>query len=382
MQGSNTPTALRTELTASRARTNALWEDLRDEQLILPYLRIVNPVLWEVGHVAWFQEFWILRHLLGGETSVPKCDELYNSAIVEHSRRWSLPLPDRRRTSSYLDRTLERVLQSAERAQDPYFFFLALFHEDMHGEAMTYTRQTIGLPDPGIAPERDVAIRTDDGEQLTIAAGEVVVGASAGETTFFFDNEKWAHPVRLCAFSIDAGPVNNRSYAEFVERGGYQDARHWTAEGWAWRSREQAQHPHYWRRGAQGDWEVRVFDRWQPLDPLAPAMHVSAHEAHAYCHWAGRRLPTEFEWEAAARSGRGLPNTGLVWEWTSSRFLPYPGFTTDPYKEYSEPWFATPHQVLRGGSWVTPSRLMRPGFRNFYEPHRRDIYAGFRTCSL
>ncbi|HYI12777.1 MAG TPA: selenoneine synthase SenA [Thermoanaerobaculia bacterium] len=379
MQGSMTPAALRDDLSAARARTSSLWEGLSDEQLVLPYLRIVNPVLWEAGHVAWFQEFWILRHAHGGETSMPRCDDLYDAAVVAHRSRWGLPLPDRNGTRSYLARTLDRVLESAERERDPYFYFLVLFHEDMHAEAMTYTRQTVGLPAPEIAAERNVTISTGEGEQIPIGEREVVVGASAGET-FVFDNEKWAHPVRLSSFSIDAAPVTNRRYAEFVERGGYAERRHWTAEGWSWRTEESALHPRDWRRRASGDWEVRVFDRWQPLDPETSVVHVNAHEAEAFCHWADRRLPTEVEWEAAARSEHGLSNAGLVWKWTSSRFLPYAGFSPDPYKEYSEPWFATPHRVLRGGSWVTPSRLMRPGFRNFFEPHRRDIYAGFRTC--
>jgi iron(II)-dependent oxidoreductase len=129
------------------------------------------------------------------------------------------------------------------------------------------------------------------------------------------------------------------------------------------------------------DWEVREFDCWNSMSPDTPVIHVNAFEAEAWCRWAGRRLPSEFEWEAAARREGGLPNVGLVWEWTSSRFLPYSGFSADPYKDYSQPWFATPHRVLRGGSWATPSRLMRPAFRNFFQPHRRDIYAGFRTCS-
>jgi len=373
-----TPAALRDDLIATRARTSALWESLRDEQLVLPYLRIVNPILWEAGHVAWFQEYWILRHLLGGETSLPRCDALYNSATVEHQRRWGLPLPDRSGTRSYLERTLDRVLENAGRECDPYFFFLALFHEDMHAEAMTYTRQTVGLPPPAIAAEREITIRVVEREQILIGDGEVLIGAPAGEA-FLFDNEKPAHPVWLSSFSIDTAPVTNRRYAEFIECGGYAERGHWTDAGWSWRTEERAEAPRYWRRSEAGDWEMRMFDRWQPVAPEAPVVHVNAHEAEAFCHWAGRRLPTEFEWEAAARSERGLPNAGLVWEWTSSRFLPYAGFSAGPYKEYSEPWFATPHRVLRGGSWMTPSRLMRPGFRNFYEPHRRDIYAGFRT---
>lgn len=361
-------------------RINALWEDAGDEQPALPYLPIVNPVLWEVGHVGWFQEYWILRHLGGRESTLARCDELYNSALVEHRTRWSLPIPNRQGTADYLERTLDNVLQSAERESDPYFFFLALFHEQMHAEAMTYTRQTVGLPEPPDAAQRAMTIDRTTAGEIHAGGTEVVVGATGAEE-FFFDNEKWAHPVTVAPFAIDPAPVTNARFAEFVESGGYDQQRHWSEEGWRWRNEAEAGHPLYWRRTPLADWEVRQFDRWQPLDPLAPVIHVNAWEAEAFCRWQGRRLPTEVEWEAAARSGHGLPNIGLVWEWTASRFLPWDGFSADPYREYSEPWFATPHRVLRGGSWATPSRLMRPGFRNFFEPHRRDIYAGFRTCS-
>lgn len=374
------PAALRDDLSASRARTNSLWEGLSERQLILPYLRIVNPILWEVGHVAWFQEYWILRHHGRRDSIVPRCDALYDSATVEHRTRWSLPLPDREGTRAYLDRTLDSVLESTEQESDPYFFFLALFHEDMHAEAMTYTRQTVALAAPPVVPERALTIAGGDTEELRHGDREVVIGASPQEP-FCFDNEKWAHPVHVRGFAIDSAPVTNRQFAAFVESRGYAKPIHWSDEGWSWRMEANAHQPLYWRRNALGDWEVRLFDHWVPLDPDAPLVHVSAYEAEAWCHWAGRRLPTEVEWEAAARSESGLPNVGLVWEWTSSRFLPYSGFSTDPYKEYSEPWFATQHRVLRGGSWMTPSRLMRPAFRNFFEPHRRDIYAGFRTCA-
>lgn len=373
---------LRRDFHAARAKTHALWQDLSDDQLVLPFLPIVNPVLWEVGHVAWFQEYWVLRHGHGRVPVLPECDRLYDSAKVDHHTRWGLPLPDRQGTRDYMQKTLDQVLENIDTAADPYFLNLTLFHEDMHAEAMIYTRQTVGLPAPEIAPERRASMIAP--ETIGVAAGEVMIGSQRDES-FVFDNEKWSHPVALARFDISGAPVTNREFLEFVEAGGYQARSHWSGDGWSWRIDASAHHPVYWRRKALRDWESRVFDRWRPLEPGAPVVHVNAYEAEAFCHWAGRRLPTEFEWEAAARSrGNGpfaLPNTGLVWEWTSSRFLPYEGFSADPYKEYSEPWFATPHRVLRGGSAVTPSRLMRPGFRNFYQPHRRDIYAGFRTAS-
>jgi iron(II)-dependent oxidoreductase len=379
------PGNLGRELRAAREKTNALWLGLREEQLALPFLAIVNPILWEVGHVAWFQEYWVLRHLHGRTSLMEACDQLYDSAAVEHRARWSLPLPNRQATRDYMQHTLDKVVDLAERTSgNRYFFLLSLFHEDMHGEAMMYTRQTVALPAPEIAPERLATLTP--GPDIRFPGGEVVIGSHQSEP-FLFDNEKWAHAVSLAGFEISSTPVTNAQMLAFVDAGGYEDSRHWTAEGWRWRLAADAHHPVYWRRRALREWELRRFDCWLPLPPGDPVTHVNAHEADAFCQWAGRRLPSEVEWEAAARPADGqlgfaLPNVGLVWEWTASRFLPYDGFSADPYKEYSEPWFATPHRVLRGGSWATPARLMRPSFRNFYQPHRRDIYAGFRTVAM
>jgi iron(II)-dependent oxidoreductase len=247
-----------------------------------------------------------------------------------------------------------------------------------------------------------------------------------------FDNEKWAHPVTIRPFDIARAAVTQEQFAAFVDDDGYRRQEFWDAEGWRWRWREanDARHPVYWRRAPGSGWERRDFDRWVPLEPHRPVLHVCWYEADAYCRWAGRRLPSEAEWEAAATTqpapdGRGLSShktrfpwgddlpspahatldslalgcrdvgalplgdsafgccqmIGNVWEWTQSDFLPYPGFVSDPYKEYSAPWFGT-HRVLRGGCWATRSRLIRATWRNFYRPDRRDVLAGFRTCGL
>jgi iron(II)-dependent oxidoreductase len=240
---------------------------------------------------------------------------------------------------------LERVAKSNG---DPYFVELSIRHEEMHAEAFHYTRQTLGYPDPGLGKAAEVKNKDD----MQLPGGVFRLGSRPNG--FVFDNEKWSHPVVLEPFRIAAAPVTNAQYKKFVEAGGKP--------------------PVYWKGG-----EVRRFDRWIPLPPDEPVMHVSWNEAQAYCQWAGRRLPTEAEWECAALAG--LPNTGIVWEWTASTFLPYPGFLRDPYKEYSEPWFGT-HKVLRGGSFATPPRIAQPRFRNFYTPDRADIFAGFRTCTL
>jgi iron(II)-dependent oxidoreductase len=174
---------------------------------------------------------------------------------------------------------------------------------------------------------------------------------------FVFDNEKWAHEVEVGPFAIASSPVTNAEYLVYVEAGG-RIPRYWKYEG--------------------GKWLQRRFSQWIPLQAHAPVRHVDWNEANEYCRWAKRRLPTEAEWECAAAAGRIGPSG--VWEWTASAFAPYPGFVVDPYKEYSAPWFGT-HKVLRGGSFAAPARLLRPTFRNFYLPHRGDVFCGFRTCA-
>lgn len=286
-----------------------------------------------------------------------------------------------------------------------YFVKLAVFHEDMHDEAFLYTRQTLGYA----APAFDFAPGIDAGPlrgDVEIAGGPFVVGARPAEG-FVFDNEKWAHEVDLEPFAMARAPVTQAELAEFVDDGGYRRRELWSEGGWAWREAENAEAPVYWRRGANGDgWQRRDYDRWVAVEPHRPAIHVAWHEAQAFCRWAGRRLPTEIEWERAAQGApvagnldaarRGCVDVaafpehdsaagcrqmfGNVWEWTDSTFLPYPGFLADPYRDYSQPWFAT-HKVLRGGAWTTRARLLRPTWRNFYPPDRRDVLAGFRTCA-
>jgi iron(II)-dependent oxidoreductase len=340
--------ALIVELRDARARTRRLADDLCGERELGPKLAIVNPPRWEIGHVGWFQEWWCLRDAREERPSIlPNADRLYNSATVAHGLRWSLPLPSFRDTLTYRDEVTDKLIARLERGEaDPYFVQLAVRHEDMHAEAFHYTRQTLGYEAEG----RPQPVSHSGDRQY---AGGVFRLGSTQDEEFVFDNEKWSHPIVLEPFRMARACVTNAEYEEFVNAGGPV--------------------PRYWRDG-----EVRRFDRWVPRAPDEPVMHVSWHEAQAYCRFAGRRLPTEAEWEYAALAD--LEGTGSVWEWTSSPFLPYPGFQRDPYKEYSEPWFGT-HKALRGGSFATPARIARPRFRNFYTPDRADIFAGFRTCA-
>jgi iron(II)-dependent oxidoreductase len=392
-----------------------LVRDLPDEKFLhVPLIRIINPFLWEIGHVAYFQEYWVLRHANERAALLPGSDGWYDSAKVPHDTRWKLPLPSRTDTIRYMeairDRVLDRVASPDLSQREIYFILLSIFHEDMHDEAFTITRQTLGYPPPAFADP--AGHRSTDSSPLaagdvTVPRGTVLIGSHEHDG-FVFDNEKWAHEVELPAFQIARTPVTQSEYLLFVQDGGYQRRELWCDEGWKWREAQQASHPVYWRYSEEG-WQRRHFNRWVSLEPDHPAANICWFEADAYCRWAGRRLPTEFEWETAAFGIRSNSSANLdwttggccsvnahgdgdsavgcrqmignVWEWTASDFLPYPGFSADPYKEYSEPWFGN-HKTLRGGAWSTRSRLIKPAYRNFYTPDRRDIWAGFRTCAL
>jgi iron(II)-dependent oxidoreductase len=416
-------------LTDARRRTLQLQADLSEEQMRVPLLPIINPVIWELGHVAWFQEKWVLRHLRGEPPVLPQGDAWWDSAAVPHDDRWQLPLPSRAATLAYLQEVLDRVLDGLPPADVPeeqaYFYWLAVMHEDMHAEAFTYTRQTLGyaapcLNGPVMAPPPPVPPVSGD---AFIPGGEFLLGASPGPA-FVFDNEKWAHLHRVAPFALARTPVTNGQFAGFVEDDGYLRRELWSSEGWEWREKTGAQHPLYWVREGS-TWFRQHYDQIVPLGEALPVIHVNFFEAEAWCRWARRRLPTEAEWEMAAAAQPGTPckrlfpwgeapagpehafldarrigcgpaaalpagdsafgcrqMIGSVWEWTASDFLPYPGFVLDPYKEYSAPWFTPAYKVLRGGCWATRSRLIRNTWRNFYTKDRRDVFAGFRTCAL
>jgi ergothioneine biosynthesis protein EgtB len=382
--------ALADALRDARATTLARTMDQDDEAWHVAQQSGVNLPAWELGHLAWFAEFWILRgpHRAGADgfvaaakpPSIAGPDAIFDSARLAHGDRWHVALPARAELATRLARQLDACIDAVPGDADDddanYFHRLALFHEDMHGEAFAWLRSTLGWPAPaGLALPSLPRF-----EDLRIEGGRVALGRAPEERGFAFDNEQPTLSIRVAPFEIDATPVRNEEFLAFVEAGGYDDATFWPGPGGHWRSRHPLSHPSRWRRDGSGVWQMRWFDRWLPLDASAPVIHVSAWEAEAYCRWAGRRLPHAAEWEHAARDARFGWGRG-VWEWTADAFRPYPGFVAGPYADYSRPWFGD-HRELRGGAFATHERLHDPRYRNFFVADRNDVFAGFRTAAL
>jgi iron(II)-dependent oxidoreductase len=424
------------QLREARHRTRRLTEDLSSAELMGPYREIVNPVLWEIGHIAWFHEYWTLRLMgvPGAAARAPliaRSDRLWDSSNVAHKTRWHLDLPDRAGVYGYMARVLAHQEDGLGGALDDatrYFYDLSIRHEDMHVEALTYMRQTSSNARPELGPAGAPQAGALPGD-AAVPGGTWRVGAAQDEG-FVFDNEKWAHPMALAPFRIARAAVSNAEFAAFIEAGGYATREFWSEAGWAWRAAARAERPVYWQPKRDGVWTWRRYKTVEELVPHAAVVFVNWFEADAWCRWARRRLPTEIEWEAAAigeptRDGSRLADRrrrwpwgdavpgparanldfafdgtidvgalpdgdsafgcrqmiGNVWEWTSSDFLPFNGFSADPYEDYSRPWFGT-RKVLRGGCWATSARIARPGYRNFFTPDRSDVFAGFRSCAL
>ena len=370
--------------------------------LVVPQRPELNPPLWELGHVGWFQEWWIARNLrrqqgARGDPDAarlasiePRADQWWNSSRVPHDSRWELALPALDQIKTYLLATLESTLELLEKTPDEdealYFYRLALFHEDMHGEAFTYMAQTLGLP-LGLSLPLPQAARAP----RLVPAARWPLG-SAPAPGFSFDNERPAHEVQVPEFEIDAQPVSWSQFVEFVDDGGYDRQALWHAAGWDWlqeknrgegrRAPRHVEQIGVARWGSEGVVMQTHFGQPMRRAGAQPAMHLSWWEADAWCRWAGRRLPAEVEWELAAHTAarRGF-RWGEVWEWTGTTFTGYPGFAADPYRDYSEPWFGS-HKVLRGASFATRARMKSPKYRNFYLPGRDDIFCGFRSCAL
>jgi len=373
------PAALAQALQASRVDTLAT---LAAFEAALPDLTVpphadLNPPRWELGHIHWFAQHWLARNperargpwadpLAPRRAALaPDDDALFDSSRVLHDTRWQLTLPRLDELRAMLAQGLDRTLALLhDTVPDPvssdaslYFHRLVLAHEDMHHEAALYMAQALGVPvaDARWQPQALTASR----ELIAFEAGSFDLGWTG--PGFAFDNELGAHRVDLPATAIDSRALTWAEYLPFVEAGGHAP-------------------PRYLR--LQGDqWQQQRGGHWQPLDTRLPACHLSALEAQAWCAWAGRRLPSEAEWERAAVQAGDRFAWGAVWEWTASAFEPYPGFKPHPYLDYSMPWFGS-RRVLRGASFGTQPRMHDVRYRNFYPSGRNDIFAGFRTCTI
>lgn len=448
MQSDDVKANLLAELEQARVRTERLICTLPEDKLDVPYHPGVNPPLWEMGHSAFFYEVFVFNLLAGTPSYDPAMDDLWDSFHVEHRDRWRSDLfPGRDKTLAYFrtiyDRMAERIHSKPLTDEDLYLYRYAIFHQNMHIESLIWCRQTVAYPAPpdyvGDRPARSEPVSGD----AEVPAGRWLIGMpgtseSYAREDFAFDNEKPRFEVELDAFRISRTLVSNREFQAFVDDGGYQRRELWSFGGRKWLETEQdlslvhgldepvlrvPRHPLYWR-WHENRWQERLFDRWQPLNPDAPVTHVTYWEAEAWCNWAGRRLPTEYEWEVAAlanRSGEAFRRfpwgneaptlqhadmdgrnqarnpvwdypagespfgcrqmIGSVWEWTSNQFLPYDGFKVDMYPFMSTLQFGD-HKVTKGGSCATSSNLIRGTYRQAYLPLRNDVYTGFRTCPL
>jgi gamma-glutamyl hercynylcysteine S-oxide synthase len=353
-------------LAEARERTLELIEPLDDQQLNRVYSPLLSPLAWDLGHIANFEELWLVQTIADREPMHGDLGRFYDAIENPRKTRGELPILRDADLRAYMadvrERTLE-VLDTVEigaEAGDPllregFVYEMLLAHELQHNETMLQLLQMVD----GYEPARPVgteAVAPGGPQMVAIAAGTYEIGAP--DRGFAYDNERRRHGAELAAFEIDRTPVSNAAYTEFMEATG-------------------AEAPLYWELAANGTWVSTAMGRRAPIDPAHPVIHVSWHQADAFARWAGKRLPSEQEWEAASPS---LHSVGQAWEWTSSDFLPYPSFEAFPYPEYSEVFFGAEHKVLRGASWATDPHVARPSFRNWDLPQRSQIFAGIRCA--
>lgn len=340
------PTELAAVLEHARERTEALLAPLDDQQLTHQLSPLQSPLAWDLAHIGYFEELWLLRRGAGRRQLLPAPDDLYDSFAHDRAERGILPILPPEAARAYVSEVRQEVLELLpELAQDEFLVAMVAQHELQHGETIAQTLQLAGLPTP--APHRPPAVEASGA--VFVGGGEFVLGSDDGSA---YDNERPSQVVDLPPFRIDRALVTNAEYAQFLDVGGAPAPPHWKRNG-------------------------------GPA-PTEPVQHISFHDAQAFAHWAGKRLPTELEWEKAVKTvgGEELEHLqGAVWQWTSSFFDGYPGFVAHPYKEYSEVFFGTQYRVLRGGSWVTDPFVARPTFRNWDVPQRRQIFSGIRCAS-
>lgn len=408
-------------LTEARRRTLALLDPVPTVDQIRQVSPLMSPLCWDLAHIGHYEELWLVRALTDAPPTDPRFDDVYDAFRHPRRERSSLDLLAPAAAREFDEQVRERAFAVLDRVdlrggapllRDGFVYGMVAQHEHQHVETMLATLQlmeSVAHPaadgDPGEqAPERPPELADD----VLVPAGTFTMGTD--DCAWAYDNERPAHEVELPAFRIDTTPVTNRAYAEFVAAGGYTDDALWTRAGRDWRDEAQLTAPQFWARADDGAWTRHRYGRVEALPLDEPVQHVCWYEADAYARWCGKRLPTEAEWERAARgaslaaanlwhdgSSRFAPSPvgsrpdgasdcgaqqmfGDVWEWTSSDFAPYPGFRAFPYREYSEVFFGDGYKVLRGGSWATHPLAMRTTFRNWDFPIRRQIFAGFRCA--
>jgi iron(II)-dependent oxidoreductase len=370
---------------------------LADEQLNSVYSPLLSPLSWDLGHIANFEELWLVQRVGGLEPLDGDLGRFYDAIENPRAGRNELPLLRGPELRAYLSEVRARalgVLDSVELddSDDPlladgFIYEMLIAHEHQHNETMLQLLQMVdGYPCPGRDPSVAELVVSAGPEMVPVAAGTHVIGAPAGG--FAYDNERPRHEVGLPAFEIDRTPVTNGAFRAFMDEA-------------------DACPPLYWQPDGEGSWLDARFGRRDPVDERMPVVHVDHAQATAFAQWAGKRLPSELEWEAAAagadpehanldhlaygcapagaypegRSDCGaVQMIGDVWEWTASAFTAYPGFEAFPYPEYSEVFFGDGHRVLRGGSWAARCEVIRPSFRNWDLPQRRQIFSGFRCA--
>jgi iron(II)-dependent oxidoreductase len=442
-------------LADARARTQALLAPVPVPHQARQVSPLMSPLCWDLGHVAHFEELWLLRTIAGAEPAMPRLDDVYDAFKTPRRERPELDLLDPVEAAEFAADVRTRVLDVLATVDldqpDPlsasgFVYGMIVQHEHQHAETMLATMQLMDdfahpaahegpfWRQQGVseAPQR----RQNSPEEVLVDGGPFVMGTD--DEPWAYDNERPAHVVELAPFWIDAAPVTNGAFAEFIAAGGYDDPQWWSDAGWAWRIEAALAHPEFWRDAGGDGWERRRFGRWEPVPDDEPVQHVCWYEADAYARWRGKRLPTEAEWEKAATwdpatatkrrfpwgdapatpalanlAHTGLAPTGTdgavagpfgpdpvgshpegvspwgchqmvgdVWEWTASDFRAYPGFRAFPYREYSEVFFGSEYKVLRGGAWSAhPSVAARATFRNWDHPIRRQIFAGFRCAT-
>jgi gamma-glutamyl hercynylcysteine S-oxide synthase len=354
-------------LAEARRFTLELLEPLDDEQLNRVYSPLLSPLAWDLGHIANFEELWLVQIIGGREPLHGELGRFYDAIENPRKTRGELPILRDAELRAYLAEVRERTLEVLEEVQigpdaeepllrEGFVYEMLLAHEQQHNETMLQLLQMVddyNRVDPKLGA---LSAFEPDPKMISIPGGKYEIGAPG--RGFAYDNERPRHAVELAPFEIDRTPATNATYIQFMEETG-------------------AEPPLYWEREGDGGWVLTKMGGRDPINPAHPVLHVSWHEADALAAWAGKRLPTEYEWEAASPQ---LEGTSQAWEWTSSDFLAYPGFEAFPYPEYSQVFFGDTYKVLRGGSWATRRNVMRPSFRNWDLPERRQIFSGVRLA--